>query len=137
MLPSSPISEAGFATRKELLAKFREGWRLVEGHSYRSDDWAILVVMPTYPKPVELAEMLRWVRRVSPPAKAPLSNHAAASQLAKQNKSGKLTEGQKAEIRARVAAGEQQWRVALHFGVARSTISIISAREPLFSEASA
>lgn len=85
MLPSSPISEAGFATRKELLAKFKEGWRLLppEQHDYRSDDWAILVVMPTYPRPASDEEMQEWVRRFAPPAKtAPRPNILIAREYA-------------------------------------------------------
>jgi hypothetical protein len=99
MHPSSPISEAGFATRKELLAKFKEGWRLLDGHPYRSDDWAILVVMPTYPKPVPLAEMLRWVRRFEPAPKPPaISNHSAASKQAGQRLNAVLWERKRAAL---------------------------------------
>lgn len=83
MHPSSPISEAGFATRKELLAKFKEGWRLVEGHDYRSDDWAILVVMPTYPKPASDEEMREWMKDFElPPKTAPRPNIEIAREYA-------------------------------------------------------
>jgi len=91
--------EVRFAPRAKLLDWFKEGWRLVEGHQYRPDDWAILVVMPTYPKPVELAEMIAWTKRFEPAPKRPaISNHSAASKQAGQRLQAVLWERKRAAL---------------------------------------
>jgi len=69
----------GYAPRAKLLDWFKEGWRLIKDYDYQPGDWAILVYMPTYPKPVPVELMLEWVRRFEPPAKiASLPNVVAA-----------------------------------------------------------
>lgn len=74
----------GFAPRARLLDWFQDGWRLIPGYQgYSPSDWAILVYMPTYPKPVPVELMLEWVRRFDLPAKsAAIPNVVAAGRYA-------------------------------------------------------
>jgi DNA-binding XRE family transcriptional regulator len=109
-----------FAPRKALLAHFEEGWRLIPGHPYQPSDWAILVYMPTYPKPVPMELMKRWAKRFE-------EQPVPVRRVTRNTRNGrKLSEEKAAEIRARIAAGEAQWRIAQRYGVARCTVNNIS-----------
>jgi len=122
------MEEHAFAPRAKLLDWFKEGWRLLPAHPYNSSDWAILVYMPTYPKPVELAEMIGWVKRFGAPVRRePISNLLAAKKGRRGSRVKKLSPEAAADIRRCVAAGEKQWRVAKRFGVARSTVSYVAS----------
>jgi hypothetical protein len=122
--------QVDFAPRSRLLDWFKEGWRLLPAHPYQPGDWAVLVYMPIYPKPVPIALMERWAKRFEQPAQRPLiSNCLASKQGRRGSRVKKLSAEIIADIRRHVSAGEKQWRVAQRFGVARSTVSIISARE--------
>lgn len=76
------MEEHAFAPRARLLDWFKEGWRLVPGHEYRREDWAILVYMPTYPKPVPEELMKRWAMRFERVQQPVVSNHTAAARYA-------------------------------------------------------
>jgi hypothetical protein len=68
-----------FAPRAHLLDWFQDGWRLLPGHPYQASDWAILVYMPTYPKPVPVELMKRWALRFGPvERREPIRNIEAA-----------------------------------------------------------
>lgn len=121
------VEPTAFAPRKKLLAYFEEGWRLLPGHEYHPSDWAILVYMPTYPKPVPMELMKRWALRFQTPERPAISNNRSAWQQGRPRPNGsKLKPEQVAEIRRRLADGEKQWRIAQRYGVSRDTICLIS-----------
>ena len=41
--------EASFAPRSQVYAWLRKGWRLVPGHDYQANDWAVVMILPTIP----------------------------------------------------------------------------------------
>lgn len=73
------MEQHAFAPRKRLLAWFKDGWRIVPGYVYEPGDWAILLYMPTYPKPAPEDLMQAWVRRFEAEPRPVLSNHTAAN----------------------------------------------------------
>jgi hypothetical protein len=93
------VEPTKFAPRKQLLECFKEGWRLIPGHPYQASDWAILVYMPTYPKPVPVELMKRWALRFRKPEKRqPISNVTAAARHAV----GKLNDARRARAAERM-----------------------------------
>ena len=38
-----------YAPRNQVLAWLRKGWRLVPGHDYAAEDWAVVMVLPETP----------------------------------------------------------------------------------------
>jgi hypothetical protein len=73
------MEQHAFAPRSRLLDWFKEGWRPLKDYPYQPGDWAVLVYMPIYPKPVPLEEMIGWVRGFERPVYG-INNRSAAAQ---------------------------------------------------------
>lgn len=68
-----------FCSRKLLVAAFQDGWRLIPGHDYRPDDWAILMMLPEVPEPMSAAEIQTASAQFRRPATGHLNKAAAAT----------------------------------------------------------
>lgn len=56
-----------FVPRRQIRARFREGWQLIPSYEYDYSDWAVLMALPTVaprPSPDRLDRMMRpWISR--------------------------------------------------------------------------
>lgn len=74
--------EASFAPRSHVLAWLRKGWRLVPGHDYQANDWAVVMIMPTIPVELTSDQMAEMAARFRNPPALIGSNIQRASQIA-------------------------------------------------------
>lgn len=68
-----------FCPRRDLVARLQAGYRLIPGHDYRPDDWAILVMLPDVPEPMSAAEIQTASAQFRRPATGHLNKAAAAT----------------------------------------------------------
>ena len=61
--------EVSYAPRKHLADWLRKGWRLVPGHEYNINDWAIAMVLPAIPVDLTDEQIARQVARFDDPAR--------------------------------------------------------------------
>lgn len=53
-----------FIPRKQLVAKLEAGWRLIPGHDYHPDEYAVLMHKPENPEPLTGRESIPFRKRV-------------------------------------------------------------------------
>ena len=68
-----------FCPRRDLVARLHAGYRLIPGHDYRPDDWAILVMLPDVPEPMSAAEIHDMARPFMPAFREPNDNRTAGA----------------------------------------------------------
>ncbi len=68
-----------FCPRRDLVARLQAGYRLIPGHDYRPDDWAILVMLPDVPEPMSADQIHDMARPFMPAFREPNDNRTAGA----------------------------------------------------------
>ena len=68
-----------FIPRAQLRDRLTEGWRLVPGHEYNVNDWAILMALDEAPEPITDFRINLLVGRFNPVQRRRQSNKSAAN----------------------------------------------------------
>lgn len=68
-----------FCSRRDLTARLEAGWRLVPGHVYRPDDWAILLLLPEAPEVLTADQVLDMARPFLPSFREKQDNRTAGA----------------------------------------------------------
>jgi hypothetical protein len=57
------MTEVSYAPRAQVAAWLRKGWRLVDGHIYEENDWAVVMILPGIPVELSDDQIERIARR--------------------------------------------------------------------------
>lgn len=63
------MSEVDFIPRRSVADRLAAGWRLVPGHTYRTDDWAFLMTLHVDPEPMTAAAIRTLAAQFHAPTK--------------------------------------------------------------------
>lgn len=67
--------------RNQLVDRLQQGWRLIPRHTYRTDEWAILMMLPAAPVPACELVVRAALQTFGPKPKRPAMSNLSAATL--------------------------------------------------------